>query len=300
VLGSEDFVNWRVLAVGPLAREARLGDAVEKARFELDRPPSFLRISWNGRDAPQLAGASFEQVIPRSAPLPRARLAGSLSADGKSLFVEVPRALPIERLYLRTSQANQSVKVTVFRHVGDSAPRRHRLGVVPRRAPEQWIPIGTLDVFRVTRDGREVEGPPLPFKQETERLRIDADVPLAEALLMVEAEWRPHRVAFAARAPGPYRLAVGNEDATSGPSLDLAALLPVDDRAGVRLSVARIDAAAPSGAASATQRAERIAAEAHWSRALLWGVLAAAVLGLAWMAWRIAAQLRGQPDAGPR
>ena len=299
VLGSEDFVNWRVLAVGPLAREARFGDTVEKARFQLDRPPSFIRISWNGRAAPQLAGASFEQVITRSPTLPRARLATSLSDDRRSLFVEVPHALPIERLYLHTPQSNQSLRVTVYRQVGEPAPRRHRLGVVPRRAPESWVPIGTLDVFRITRDGVELEGPPLPFMQETDRLRIDANAPFPEPLPMVEAEWRPHRIAFAARAPGPYRIAAGSDDAGSGPPLDIASLLPADDHAGLRLPVARVDATAAvsSLADAAAQRAERIAAQSHWSRLLLWGVLAIAVLALAWMAWRIGAQLRNQPRA---
>jgi hypothetical protein len=297
VLGSEDFVNWRVLASGPLAREGRLGDAVEKARYDLDRPPSFLRIAWSGRDAPQLAGARFEQVLARGPTLPRTRLATSLSDDRRSLFVDVPRSLPVEQLYLRTPQTNQSLKVTVYRYVGEPARRRHRLGIVPRRAPERWVPLGTFDVFRVTRDGVDVERPPLPFKHETERLRIDADTPLAEPLL-VEAEWRPHRIAFAARAPGPYRIAVGNDDAADGPSLDLSALMPPDDRAGLKLPVARIDAtnSVPPIAGAAAQRAERIAAQAHWSRAVLWVVLAAAVLALTWMAWRIAAHLRKRPE----
>jgi hypothetical protein len=46
-------------------------------------------------------------------------------------------------------------------------------------------------------------------------------------------------------------------------------------------------------------RAARIAAQAHWSRVLLWSVLAVAVLGLAWMAWRLAAQFRGPSASSP-
>jgi hypothetical protein len=62
--------------------------------------------------------------------------------------------------------------------------------------------------------------------------------------------------------------------------------------------VARIEAASGEAAGTANGRAERIAAQAHWSRILLWGVLGIAVLALAWMAWRLAAQLRAAASPG--
>jgi hypothetical protein len=79
-------------------------------------------------------------------------------------------------------------------------------------------------------------------------------------------------------------------------------LLPKDDAAGQSLPTARI---VPFGAGGtpagdvAHQRAERIAAQANWSRGVLWAVLAAAVLGLAWMAWRLAGQMRGAAGSKP-
>jgi hypothetical protein len=91
-------------------------------------------------------------------------------------------------------------------------------------------------------------------------------------------------------------MAVGSGDARAGPTLDAHAMLAADDPAGTRLPVARIHAdarVAPGG--SAAQRAARIAAEARWSRYLLWGVLLLAVAGLAWMAWRLSLQLRRAP-----
>ena len=93
---------------------------------------------------------------------------------------------------------------------------------------------------------------------------------------------------------------MGHADAPASPSLDLRALLPADDPSGLKLPVARIEplATSPSGGAD-TARAARIAAQAHWSRVLLWSVLAIAVVGLAWMAWRLATQLR-TPSAAPR
>ena len=298
VLGSEDLVNWRVLASAPLAWERRLGDVIEKGRFDLDRPPSFLRVAWAGDAVPRIGGARFEVLTPAAAELPRARLGTSLGEDGRSLYVEVPQALPIEQLLIRVPQANQSLRVTVYRHVSDPAPRSRHLGLVPRRAPEHWVAAGALDVFRVMRDGVEIEGAPLAFSVPTDRVRIDAPAPWPQPLPTVEAEWRPARIAFAARAPGPYRLAVGHDGAPPSAALDLRALLPEDDRAGMRLPSARLEP--QDGRAAAPERgAQRIAAAAHWSRALLWVVLAAAVAGLAWMAWRLAAQLRRAEQKTP-
>jgi hypothetical protein len=205
--------------------------------------------------------------------------------------------LPIERLVILLPQLNQSERLTVYRHVAEPAPRVRRLGLVPRRAPEQWVAVGTYDVHRVLRDGTEVASAPLPFPWVTDRLRIDSPRGLGPELPTVEAEWRPARVAFAARAPGPWRLAAGRADAPAGPTLDLRAVLAADDPSGERLPRAEVASSAATTAAAA-RRAERIAAHAHWSRWLLWAVLAAAVGGLAWMAWRIAAQLRA-PAASP-
>ena len=302
ILGSEDLVNWRVLTSGALTHNRRLGDVIEKLRFDLARPPSFLRVTWSGATAPQIAAAGFEEMTAVATVLPRAQLALGIDGDRRSLYVDVPEALPTERLFIRTPQSNDARQVTVFRHVGDPAPRTRRIGVVPRRAPDHWIAVGALDVFRVQRDGADVEGPPLSFPFATDRLRMDAEQPFTDPLPIVEAEWRPARIVFAARAPGPYRLVVGHDAAPAGPLLDVRAVLPADDAAGVRLPLARIDAAAVGSATPATaaaSRADRIAAEAHWSRNLLWGVLALAVAGLAWMTWRLAGQLRRPATTPP-
>jgi hypothetical protein len=304
VLGSEDLVNWRVLATGPLARERRLGgEAIEKNRYELNAPPSFLRIGWKGGTAPQIAAARFEELTPVVVALPRAQLAVTVGNDGRSLYADVPPALPTERLFIRLPEVNMSERVTVYRHVADPAPRSRHLGLLPRRAPEHWVHAGTVDVFRVMHGAAEVESDGLAFRVPTDGVRIDAPRAFSGALPKVEVEWRPARIAFAARAPGPYRLAAGREGAPASPSLDLRALLAPDDLSGMKLPVARIEATSGEAAGTANGRAERIAAQAHWSRILLWGVLGIAVLALAWMAWRLAAQLRAaaaSPGANAR
>ena len=299
VLGSEDLVNWRSLARGPLARERRLGgDAIEMNRIDLNAPPSFLRLAWDGGVVPRIGAARFEELTPAMVALPRTRLATTLGNDGRSLYADLPPALPTERLFIHMPEANMSERFSVYRHVADPAPRSRHLGLLPRRAPEHWVYAGTLDAFRVRRGGVEVEGQPLAFAAPTDGVRIDAARGYPGALPVVEAEWRPHRIAFAARAPGPYRLAVGHPASPASPSLDLRALLPADDASGMKLPVARVEPSGTTAMANDSTRAGRMAAQAHGSRIVLWGVLGIALVGLAWMAWRLAGQLRAASTPG--
>lgn len=295
ILGSDDLVNWRVVTTGPLARNQKLGDLIERAGFDLARPPSFLRVHWSAVHAPALVSAQFSEHRAPVVNLPRLTLPVALDAgDHGSFLVDVPHALPIERLFIRAPQLNESFRLQVFREDEVRAPRA-RFGLAKRRAREQWVPMGSVEVFRVVRDGIEVEGQPLVFNVPTDRLRLVPSTSLYGAPPIVEAEWRPARIAFAARAPGPYLLAIGHRDATSGPALDLRSILPEADRAETRLPVARISSGNADQLAlraAAQQRADRIATEAHWSRVLLWSVLLLAVGGLAWMAWRLWGQLK--------
>ncbi|MGZ9058623.1 MAG: DUF3999 family protein [Burkholderiaceae bacterium] len=294
VLGSDDLVFWRPLTSGALSRSRSLGDVVERNRFELERPPAFLRVSWTSKSAPDLDRAHFVEHVAPSVTLPRAVLAATMSDDRRHLYVDVPEALPITRVLVRVPELNRFVRAQVYRH--DAAPslraRRHGLG--PRRTEEKWQLIGAVEAFRVLRDGVEIEGAALALPIRTDRLRFDFAMPLDGAAPTIEAEWRPARAVFAARAPGPYQLAVGLADAPVGPALDARSMLAADDPAATRLPVATV---ALSGDAVTLQqrRAQRIASEARWSRYLLWGVLALAVLGLAWMAWRLSSQLRQRP-----
>ena len=84
------------------------------------------------------------------------------------------------------------------------------------------------------------------------------------------------RAVFAARAPGPYVVAVGLSDAAFGPVLDARSVLAADDVSGARLPIAIVGVSGDVVTAQ-QQRAQRIATEARWSRYLLWAVLGAIV-----------------------
>ncbi|MEO8187044.1 MAG: DUF3999 family protein [Burkholderiaceae bacterium] len=290
VRGSDDLVFWRPLASGPLTRSRSLGEIIERNHFAINRPPAFLRVAWTSKDAPDIERAQFLEDIAASVTLPRAQLAATLSDDRRSLYVDVPEALPITRVLLRMPELNRVVRAQVYRHDAAPSPRLRRLQVGPRRTEEHWQPIGSVEAFRVLRDGVEIEGAPLAIPVRTDRLRFDFSAPLDDAPPSIEAEWRPGRVIFAARAPAPYVLAVGRLDTPVGPGLDARSVLAADDPAGARLPIASVEVS--SAVTAQQQRAQRIASEARWSRYLLWAVLMLAVCGLAWMAWRMSVQLR--------
>ena len=290
ILGSDDLVTWQRLVSGPLTHTRSLGDVILRGSFELARPPAFLRIAWRSVDSPAIEHAQFVEYVPPNIALPRATLAATLSDDRRSLYVDVPEALPITRVFVRVPELNRVIKAQVFRHVDEPQRRSRRSAFGPRRVEEHWQMIGSVEAFRVLRDGAEVEGPPLAYGVRTDRFRLDFPTALQGTHPAIEAEYRPHRAVFVARGPGPFVLAVGHRDLQAGPTLDARAMLAADDPSGVRLPIATID---PTGAAAQdAQRAQRIAASARWSRYVLWVTLVIAVVGLAWMAWRLSLQLR--------
>ena len=307
LLGSEDLVNWQPVGAGALVRNRQFGEAFERGEFDLARVPPFVRLSWQGVAAPQLAGARFGlRTAAAPTPLPRAKLVATPAEKAEkaagaveSWYVELPPGLPVIRLHLRVPRDNQALRVQLWREL-DAQPRRARLALRPRRAPEHWVADGgPRPLYRIDRAGVTIENAPFAWNTQGARLRIDALDAGFGAAPTVEAEWRPLRIAFAASAP-PYTLAVGLDDdkLAPPPSLDLARLLPADDPAGLTLPAASF----PAGAAAAQPPMPKVerGAAAGASRALLWGVLGVAVLLLAAMAWRLGRQLRaaGGSSAG--
>ncbi len=74
IAGSDDLVSWRPLASGPLARNRRLGELIERNEFALNRPPAFIRVGWSSKDAPDIERVHFLEDVAASVTLPRARV----------------------------------------------------------------------------------------------------------------------------------------------------------------------------------------------------------------------------------
>jgi hypothetical protein len=299
ISGSDDLVSWRPLASGPLARNRQLGDAVvERSTFDLRHPPAFARVQWPAGAAPQLDGASFREQLPaRVAPAPRTALELAALQDARWL-IEVPVGLPLTRMMIHVTQPNQALRVDLLcPQYGSVLPdRRHLLRELSNRtSPEPWFACARdIEVFRVDRAGEWVENAPIAIPGRPTRLLLQVVDPkdYRGPAPSVEAEWLPVRIAFLARAPGPYQLAAGHEGAEEGPRLDLAGMLPRDDPAGAHLPLAQVAQIAPTNAGQAATRATQLArTQARW-RWSLWAVLLLAVAALAALAWRLARNIR--------
>ena len=294
ILGSDDLVSWGPLATG-LVSNRKLGSLVEPNTFDLNRPPPFLRIHWTGDTAPRLTSARFSENSHSAPTLPRAALTVFADPDDRdALLVDVPRALPIERLYFRPSSVNESSKLEVYQRVEGGRVRSRSGSRWSRWRSVEWFLVGRVDLVHVVRHGTDLHGEPLPFAGNTDRLRLRWIGPPADPP-MVDAEWQPARIVFLARAPGPYFLTIGGAKADPGPTLDLATVLPGTDRFGTDLPVARMtigDAEQRAAQAVGQQRAQQIAKETARSRLVLWSVLLTALMVLAWMAWRLSLRLR--------
>jgi hypothetical protein len=295
ISGSDDLVSWHPLASGPLARNRRLGDAVvERSTFDLRHPPAFARVQWPAGAAPKLDGASFREQLPAPvAPTLHTPLELAALQDARWL-IDVPVGLPLTRIMIRVAQPNQALRVDVLcPPYGTVLPDRSHLlrDLSNRTSPEPWLACArNIEVFRADRAGEWVENAPIAIPGRPTRLLLQVVEPrdYRGQAPSVEAEWMPVRLAFLARAPGPYQLAVGHEGAEQGPRLDLVGMLPREDPAGARLPFAQVAQIAPASAAQAATRATRLArSQARW-RWSLWAVLLLAVVALAALAWRLA------------
>jgi hypothetical protein len=299
ISGSDDLVTWRPLASGPLARNRQLGDAaVQRSTFDLHHPPAFARVQWSGGVAPKLDGASFREQLPaRVVPAPRTPLELAAVQDARWL-IDVPVGLPLTRIMIHVAQPNQALHVELLcPQVGAVLTDRQHLlrQLSSRTSPEPWFVCArNIEVFRADRAGEWIENAPIAIPGHPTRLLLQVVDPkdYRGPAPSVEAEWLPVRIAFLARAPGPYQLAVGHEGAEEGPRLDLAGMLPRDDAAGTHLPLAQVAQITPTNAVQGATRATRLArSQARW-RWSLWGVLLLAVVALAALAWRLARNIR--------
>jgi hypothetical protein len=298
ISGSDDLVSWHPVASGSLARNRQLGGNVERSSFELSRPPAFARVQWPAGAAPKLDAASFIERLPAPvAPAPRTPLALAMLQDGEWL-IDVPVGLPLTRIVIRVAQPNQALRVDLLcpQQGAILADRERLLRELSRRtAPEPWFTCARdVEVFKADRAGQWVENPPVAIAGRPTRLLLQIVDPkdYRGAAPSVEAEWTPLRLAFLARGPGPYQLAVGHEAADEGPRLDLAGMLPRDDPYGSGLPVARVLHVVRTDITKEPTRAALAArTQARW-RWALWAVLLLAVAALALMAWWLARNIR--------
>jgi hypothetical protein len=283
VEGSDDLFSWTLLADGaPVLRLESGGQKLERTRVELaPRKVNYLRLSWPGSaPAPELAALAVElaQATPRA---PRAwKSATAIAAEkpGEYAF-DLGGRFPVDRLRLALPQANTVAAVQILARA---------------RPDDPWRPVASASVYRLVRDGVEVNSPDLTLATSADRywlVRVDPrGGGLGSGAPGLAAGWLPHRLVFAARGAGPFQIVWGSRAAKP-------AVYPVEmlvpgyrreagmDQSALPIGAARIGATRPLAGDAAIR--ERI----DWKRWLLWSSLVLGVTALAWMAFRLAWQV---------
>ncbi|NML15882.1 DUF3999 family protein [Azohydromonas caseinilytica] len=300
VQASRDTQRWEDVGAATLVDvpgPSGAGSAVRQPRIELQgvtREQRYLRLVVRGGDfglesvQAELAGAQAE------APLASARF--PLRPDGERTWrLDAGAVLPVQRLQLHLAEDNAVAPFQLL--------RRAPLRPTPRGTVDWW-PVASLTAYRLQREGRLQEAPPVSLDggpAREWRLVLDPRAPLPTSAPEATLWWRTPQLVFAARGSGPFTLAVGRDPAPAA-TLPLPTLLPGwVPGAEHRLPGATAGAlvarhVAPRGAVQLLQDAT---AEQR-RRWLLWGLLALAVAVLGALAWRLARDLkRPAPEQPP-
>ncbi|WP_028999605.1 DUF3999 family protein [Azohydromonas australica] len=296
VQASRDAQSWQPVGSATLVDvpgEAG-ASAVRQARIELRdllAEHRYLRLV--------VSGGAFELravLAELSTEAPQAALDSArfkLQPDGERAWrLDAGALLPAQRLQVHLAEDNAVAPLQLQR----------RPAPAPGRLDADWRPVAPLTAYRLQREGRTLEAPPLALDGGATRewrLVLDERVRPPAAAPEATLWWRAPQLVFAARGAAPFTLAVGRERAADT-ALPLSTLVP-DWKPGAefRLAEATLGALPPQAAAPAgwldTLRDAPPAQRRQW---LLWGLLTLAVAVLGVLAWRLGRDMK-RPDAGP-
>ena len=162
----------------------------------------------------------------------------------------------------------------------------------PAAADTPWRRRGGGLVYKLMLQGEGLASEPFCFEPTTDplwQLEVsDTGGGFGGARPTLELGWNPHRLVFVARGEGPFTLAYGS----AAVALGSAALDPLlQDLESQRLGVAPATASGSPFTLGGPARLE-VKKVLPWRRIGLWSLLVAGVLGMAWMAWRLARDMQ--------
>jgi hypothetical protein len=280
---AETTVSWLVNANGDSVSSNRIAFSAQRLRY--------VRLRWADGQPAEFAAVTAQANQTQDAPqqwddvtLPGQRVAG-----GRDLVYAAPLAVPAERVGVVLREQNVVLPVAIGRY----APRPP--GIPGQTAAPDFIPFASATFYKLNQDGAarvagDVAIPETHLAQWV--LRPKADV---AALPDLHLRWRPATLVFVAGGKPPYTLAFGRTDAPSA-RRPLDQVAPgFDTRDLGRLETAGTGKLVEQHAGAAADAAGQDAAQGRirW----LWALLVAGVGALAWMAWRLVAQLK-RDDAG--
>jgi len=279
---SDDLQHWRPWGDGQVARLSFADERIEQHEVSLPGLTArYVRLLWQvPQSAPVLSQVLVHSSATTHVPPP---LVWSEPIKGTRLKPDeytwmLPAALAVERVQISLDQPNSLAPVDLY--------GRYDLN-------GSWEPLQSGLLYRLTQNSQDAVQNELPMGGETLRqLKVQVDARgggLGAQAPTLRVAVRPVQVVFLARGAGPYRLAIGNPNAT-GAQLPLSTLMPgVDDQ---RLSALGVAEPAATSVIIAPPPVA-VGPGFDWKRLSLWSVLVLGVLLLAGMAWSLT---RARPD----
>ena len=286
---SSDVRNWRQVAKGTVLElhDATTGQSAVQRRLVL-RPlqggERYLRLRF---DAPLvLQSAQAELAVAAAAHPLEAERFRLTRVTPHNWTLDAGAVLPVQRLQVHVPQDNGVLPLAIARRLPETATGRGG----------DWAPVANHTAYRLVRDRASVDSPPLELGGVAARhwrFMLDERVAPTDRGPDVTLWWPAVQLIFAARGPGPFLLAVGQERAPAL-AIDRSVLMPgYRPGAEFELPSARLgDLALHPAVAPSLAESLRQAGPEQRRRWLLWATLAVAVVVLALLAWRLARDLR--------
>lgn len=298
VEASDDLSRWNTwVADAPVLALSHAGERLERNRVELGgRKARYLRLSFVHVPPDfTLASVQIERRLAHDEPARAWRRLARAQETGKAgeYRFDAGGRFPVDRLRLELPQANSVARVQVLARESERAP---------------WRAMASALVFRLERNGVTASNPDLavPAGAGTQwLLKVDqrgGGIGAGEPAL--EAGWVPHEIVFAARGSAPFAVAYGSRLAKAE-ALPLATVVPgyepgkdiVAERATVSDAAGTARAAVSWRDPAALLR--NLFESGEGKKWVLWALLSAGVLAVAWMALRLLRELGGKPPQGP-
>jgi hypothetical protein len=282
VEASEDLAAWHSFARGPIVSLQHEGAKLEQRRIEFAaRKPKYLRVSWHGMPAGAEIAALRAELGDARIDVARQWEAFTAAAPAKDkpgeYEVDTGGVYPADRIVLELPQVNTVAQVQLLSRATADAP---------------WRPVTTTTVYKLRREGAEVESPAIAIAENADRYwlaKVDQKGGgLGAGELKVRVGWLPHEIVWVARGSAPFTLAYGSREAKPS-AYAIETVVPGYKRdTDIGAKVAAVgDAAGPRLLGGEAALKKRIDVK-KWT---LWGALVLGVLFLGWMAWRLMRQM---------
>ncbi|WP_395609550.1 DUF3999 domain-containing protein [Pseudomonas sp. B22129] len=273
---SDDLQHWEPWGDGQVARLSFADERVEQHDVSLPgQSARYLRLVWQGQEAPQLTSARLISATSSNLPAPLVwspPLAGARLKAGEYSW-QLPTGLNVERLRIELKQPNTLAPVTLSGR---------------REANQPWQPLSNGLLYRLTQNGQDVVQDELQLPGLTvAELKLQVDE--RGGGLGVEAPAlrfavRATQLVFLARGEPPFTLVLGNASVKAA-NLPLSTLIP--DYSAERLKTLGKAEVAGEGVVKQPAFAASPAVGIDWKKLGLWGVLLLGVAALGAMAYSL-------------